>query len=68
MNKGKEVNIYTLLDEIDNFNVEIKEILKELYNYVYLTLEWPHKPIRSNRTLLYARIEEILKDIVFSEE
>ena len=68
MKKGKEVNIYTLLNEIDDFNTEIKDILKELYDYIYLTLGWPHKPIKSNRTQLYAKIEKVLKSKTLFEE
>ena len=61
MGKCKEVNIYTLLNEIDDFEIEVKDILKELYDYIYLTLEWSNKPIRSNRTPLYAKIEKTLE-------
>ncbi len=68
LGKGNKVNIYTLLNEIDDFKIEVKDILKELYDYIYLTLEWSHKPIRSNRTQLYMRIEKVLKSKILFEE
>lgn len=68
LGKGNKVNIYTLLNEIDDFKIEVKDILKELYDYIYLTLEWSHKPIRSNKTQLYTKIEKVLKSKILFEE
>ena len=60
MQKGKKINVFTLLDEINGINLEIKNKYKILFDFVYNEMRWPYLKIKKNRTLLYSKIEKLI--------
>ncbi len=62
MEEGKKINLKTLLDEIENYDKEIKNNLYYIFDFIYNEQNWPHKKekIPRNKVALYKKIEELV--------
>lgn len=60
MERGKKVNIYSLMEEINDINVKIKNAFIKIFDYIYYDLQWGHSQPPRNRVALYNKVEEIL--------
>lgn len=66
MVQGKKVNIYTLIDGIEEEYNQLKDTMKKIYNYIYTELEWPHEEEKAKgwtKIKLYRKIEGLLKPL-----
>ena len=61
MERGKKINIRTLLGELQDFNPKTKKNLLSLFDFVYYTNDWSEIELPRNRVILYNKIEEIIK-------
>lgn len=62
MERGKKVNIRTLLRELKDFDVETKKNLLSLFDFVYYTQNWSETELPRNRVILYSKIEELINN------
>lgn len=61
MERGKKVNITTLLKDLEDFNSETKRNLLSLFDFVYYNQNWSETELPRNRVILYSKIEELIK-------
>ncbi len=61
MERGKKINIATLLKELKGFDSETKKNLLSLFDFVYFTQNWSEIELPRNRVILYSKIEELIK-------
>jgi len=63
MQRGKIINIETLLPEISGYEEEIKENLLKIFDFVYKVQGWTHEKdkLPRNKVNLYKYIEDLLK-------
>lgn len=61
MERGKKINIRTLLGELKDINPETKKNLLSLFDFVYYTQNWSEIELPRNRVILYSKIEELIK-------
>ena len=61
MERGKKINITTLLGELKDVNSETKKNLLSLFDFVYYTQNWSEIELPRNRVILYSKVEELIK-------
>lgn len=61
MERGKKINITTLLKELTDINSETKKNLLSLYDFVYYAKNWSEIELPRNRVILYSKVEELIK-------
>ena len=60
MERGKKINIETLLNEITDVDNDKKQYLIEIFLLVYKKQGWPDDSVPTNRLALYTLIEDLL--------
>ena len=63
MQRGKKVNIQSLLKEMKEYDEETKESLLKFFDFVYNDHKWSYKKdkLPRNKVALYSFIEDLLK-------
>ena len=61
MQKDKKINVFTLLDEMNDVDVDFKNKYKEMFDYIFLEMKWSYLKIKKNKVTLYNKIESNFK-------
>jgi len=57
----KKVNVFTLLEEIEDIDIDLKNKYKQIYDFIYFDKKWPYLTIQKNKIQLHNMVEKLIK-------